>query len=196
MMRRKIVHCAFAIFHFPLFRAWLHQWQMKNEKYTMKNAALFLLPFAFLLFTFCSASHGGGVPASASAGTCPVCHMRVQATDDWAAEIYYRDGTKLMFESPGDMLAFYAAPDSYTPDNTHRDRANIERISVKDYQSKQAIDARQARFVYKSKVEGPMGPDFLPFGKREDAEAFVAANGGTLLSLDEVSSQMINELRK
>jgi nitrous oxide reductase accessory protein NosL len=170
---------------------------MKNEKYTMKNVPLLLLPFAFLLFTSsCSVGRGGAVLASASAGVCPVCKMNVKASDDWTAEIYYRDRTKLMFESPGDMFAFYTAPDRYGTDDTHKDWANIERIAVKDYQSKQTIDARQAKFVHKSKVEGPMGPDFLPFANKGEAEAFVAANGGTLLSLDEVNSQRVSEMRK
>ena len=122
--------------------------------------------------------------------------MRVKASDDWAAEIYFKDGTKLLFESPGDMLAFYLAPETYATDAAHNNVANMDRIMVKDYQSKQPIDARQATLVFKSKVEGPMGPDFLPFGKREDAEAFVAANGGTLLSLGGVVSPMVRDLRK
>src|SRR5260370_6501759 len=155
-----------------------------------------LLPLTFLLFTSSCGSRGGVVPASATTGTCPVCHMRVKASDDWAAEIYFKDGTKLLFESPGDMLAFYLAPETYARDAAHNNVANMDRIMVKDYQSKQPIDARQATLVFKSKVEGPMGPDFLPFGKREDAEAFVAANGGTLLSLGGVVSPMVRDLRK
>jgi copper chaperone NosL len=161
-----------------------------------KRRALLLLPFAFLLFTSSCGPRGGAVSANAAFGSCPVCNMRVKASDDWAAEIYFRDGTKLMFESPGDLLAFYTSPDRYNVDAAHKDPANIERITAKDYQSRQTVDARQAKFVYKSKVEGPMGPDFLPFGKREDAEAFVAANGGTLLSLSEVTAEMARDLRK
>lgn len=154
-----------------------------------------LLPFAFLLFT---SSCGGGVvvPETAAFGTCPVCRMQVKDSDDWAAEIYYNDHTKLMFESPGDMLSFYVSPAKYGVDDAHKDRANIQKIIVKDYQSRQPAEARHARFVYKSKVEGPMGPDFLPFAKKEDADAFVAANGGTVLSLDEITSAMTQEVRK
>jgi nitrous oxide reductase accessory protein NosL len=122
--------------------------------------------------------------------------MRVNTSDDWAAEIYYKDGTKLMFETPGDMLAFYLAPESYHTDAAHSNMANIDRITVKDYQSKQAIDARQATLVFKSRVDGPMGPDFLPFSKREDADAFVAANGGSSVTLAGVASPMVQELRK
>jgi len=159
-------------------------------------ASLFLLPFAFLLFTSCGSGRGGAVSANASYGKCPVCGMNVKESDDWTAEIVYKDQTKLLFESPGDMLAFYTMPKAYSTDDAHQDRANIEKIVVKDYQTKQPADARQAKFVYNSRVEGPMGPDFLPFAKKEDAEAFIAANGGTLLSLDQVTSEMVREVRK
>jgi len=158
--------------------------------------ATILLPLAFLLFTFSCGGRGGVVPDTAAFGPCPVCRMQVKASDDWAAEIYFNDQTKLMFESPGDMLTFYLSPERYGVDDVHKDRANIRKISVKDYQTKQPVDARQAKFVFKSNVEGPMGPDFLPFAKKEEAEAFVAANGGTLLSLDEITSSMVREVRK
>ena len=175
---------------------------MENERVPLIKTgkagalSLLLLPFAFLLFTSSCGPRHGAVASTAAFGYCPVCHMRVKAFDDWAAEIYYKDQTKLMFESPGDMLAFYTSPKSYEVDDAHKDRANIERIVVKDYQSKQPTDARQAIFVYKSKIEGPMGADFLPFGKREDAAAFIAANGGTLLSLNDVTGEMARDLRK
>ncbi len=148
-----------------------------------------------VLATSCG-PRSGVVPAGAVMGTCPVCHMKVKASDDWTAEIYFNDGTKLMFESPTDMFAFYAAPAAFQSDATHRDPANIERITVKDYQTKQAIDARQATLVFKSKVEGPMGPDTLAFGKREDAEVFVAANGGRLLSFGGLMDETMRDLRK
>jgi|GEM_PF-1466626 len=159
-------------------------------------ASFLLLPFAFLLFTSCGPGRGGAVSANASYGKCPVCGMNVKESDDWTAEIFYRDQSKLLFESPGDMLAFYTTPKAYPTDDAHQDRANIEKIVVKDYLSKQPADARQVSFVFNSKVEGPMGPDFLPFAKKEDAEAFVAANGGTLLSLVQVTSEMVREVRK
>jgi copper chaperone NosL len=173
---------------------------MKSEKrIKIEKAAplaLLLMSLASCLFLSSCGPSRGAVASNAAFGYCPVCHMKVKASDDWAAEIYYKDQTKLMFESPGDMLAFYTSPKGYEVDDAHKDRANIEKIVVKDYQSKQPTDARQAVFVYKSTVTGPMGADFLPFGKRADAEVFVAANGGTLLSLNEVTGEMARDLRK
>src|SRR5436190_14511064 len=160
--------------------------KVKRKKLTisMSARAMLLLPFAFLLFTSSCGSRSGVLPASATMGKCPVCHMTVKASDDWASEIYYKDGTKVMFESPTDMFAYYLAPQAFKADAVHSDPSNIERITVKDYQTKQAIDARQATLVVKSRVEGPMGPEILPFGKKEDAEAFLAVNGGTLLAFN------------
>ena len=136
------------------------------------------------------------VKADAVSGFCPVCRMKVNAGDPWASEIHYSDGTKLMFESPGDMMTFYSAPENYKVPEAQKDRSRIEKIVVKDYQTKDEIDARKANLVYKSKIEGPMGPDFLPFSKREDAESFVAANGGKVVALNEVTPEMVHNLRK
>jgi copper chaperone NosL len=173
---------------------------MENEKRTPfkigEATSLALLVLSLSLFLSSCGPNRGAVASNAAFGVCPVCHMKVKASDDWAAEIYYKDQTKLMFESPGDMLAFYTSPKAYEVNDAHKDQANIEKIVVKDYQSKQPTDARQAVFVYKSTVTGPMGADFLPFGKRAEAEAFVAANGGTLLSLNEVTGEMARDLRK
>jgi len=122
--------------------------------------------------------------------------MRVKAADDWTSEIYYRDGTKLMFESPADMMAFYTEPLRYDVDASHKDLSRVEKVTVKDYQSRRVIDAGEASFVYNSNVEGPMGPDFIPFGSSEAAVAFLAANGGTLTSFGDVTGDMVREVRK
>lgn len=163
--------------------------------YCARILAFCVLPLALCLSS-CRPSITQPVKADATSGFCAVCGMKVQASDPWASEIYYSDGTKLMFESPGDMMAFYSAPGMYKVPDRQKDRANIEKIVVKDYQTRAEIDARKANLVYKSKIEGPMGPDFLPFSKREDAESFVAANGGRVVALSEVTPEMVQNLRK
>src|ERR1700686_4030180 len=96
----------------------------KEKGIRKKGRVLLLLPFAFLLFPSCGSGRGGAVPANAAFGKCPVCGMNVKAADDFTAEIYYKDQTKLMFESPGDMLAFYTSPKAYGTDDAHQNRAN------------------------------------------------------------------------
>ena len=156
--------------------------------------AFCLLPFAFCL-TACGPNRSAIVKADAATGYCPVCAMKVSAADETTAEIYYNDGTKLMFESPGDLLAFYAAPAKYKVTPAQQDRANVTKVSFKDYQTKQPVDGRQAALVYGSRMEGPMGPDFFVFDKRADADAFVAANGGRVVGLNDVTPDMAQTFR-
>jgi copper chaperone NosL len=122
--------------------------------------------------------------------------MAVKSDDPWSAEIHYTDGMKLMFETPGDLITFYQSPMQYKVPDAMKARANIEKIVFKDYQTKESVDGPRARLVYKSQVSGPMGPDFLPFGSQQNAEAFVAKSGGTIVALGDVTPEMVRTLRK
>jgi len=155
-------------------------------------ASLLLLA---LCFSACGPDRRAIVKADAAAGYCPVCGMKVNAGDETTAEIHYNDGTKLMFESPGDLLSFYTAPATYKVTPAQQDRANVIKVSFKDYQTKQPVDGRQAALVYGSRMEGPMGPDFFAFDKRADADAFVAANGGRVIGLKDVTQDMAQTFR-
>jgi copper chaperone NosL len=49
------------------------------------------------------------------------------------------------------------------------------------------IDARKALFVIESRKQGGMGAaEAVPFGNRESAEAFAAANGGRVVTLAQI----------
>ncbi|HXG93601.1 MAG TPA: nitrous oxide reductase accessory protein NosL [Blastocatellia bacterium] len=155
--------------------------------------AFLFLPFAF---TACGPSRAAVVSADATAGYCAVCKMQVKRDEAWAAEIYYSDGKKMIFKSPAHLLEFYLAPAKFEAPDAQKDRANITRIVVKDYQTGKPIDARAASFVMNSKVEGEMGPDFVPFDSRQAAEKFVRENRGSIVTLNEVTLDMVQSLRK
>jgi copper chaperone NosL len=149
-----------------------------------------------LLIVACGGKPGSLVPKGANQGSCPVCHMTVNSSDPWVAEIVYADGNKLMFESPGDMMAFYTSPEKYDVPVAQKSRANVAQVLVKDYNTKQQVDARQAKFVYKSKVNSPMGADFVPFAEEGDAARFVEENGGAAMSFKDVTPELVQNLRK
>ncbi len=158
--------------------------------------ALSCLMFS-LVFWSCVEKKSGPISADAATGYCPVCGMKVTSGDQFASEIIYKDGTKLMFESAGDMMTFYSAPDRYNDVTAaQKSRTNIEKVLVKDYNSRKVIDAREASLVYKSKIEGPMGPDLLAFNRPEEARDFAAANGGKVVTFGEVTPEMVQNLRK
>lgn len=51
--------------------------------------------------------------------------------------------------------------------------------------------ARDLYYVVNSDVEGAMGPDFVPFGSRPDAEALSSEYGGRVLTYDEIDESVI-----
>jgi len=156
-----------------------------------------LIGFLVLVVSLsCGGKRGGPVPFAASQGYCPVCKMNVKAGDKWAATIHYKDGTKLIFESPGDMFMFYTSPITYEVPDSHKDLANVEKILVKDYNSGNPIDIDQATLVYQSNVKSPMGPDLIPFAYKKDALLFIEEHGGTLIGFGEVTPDMVQRLRK
>ena len=170
--------------------------KFESRPSTGRGLNLCLLLFAACFLSAGCGGAGGPIQADATEGVCPVCQMKVKATDPAMAEIIYSDGTKVMFETAGDMLTFYNAPEKYEVTETQKDRAKIDRILMRDYNSKAEIDARRAALVYKSKINGPMGPDVFAFQSQDEARSFVETNGGSILTFADLTPEMVRNLRK
>jgi len=54
------------------------------------------------------------------------------------------------------------------------------------------IDARSAFYVFGSRKKGSMGATAASFASAADAQAFVAANGGKVVSFAEVTPAMVD----
>ena len=98
---------------------------------------------------------------------CPVCGMFVSLFPDWNARIEFRDSTHATFDGAKDMFKYYLNIKKYNPS---KNRSDIVSISVKDYDSKESIDALQAFYVIWGDVYGPMGHEPIPFEKEADAK--------------------------
>jgi nitrous oxide reductase accessory protein NosL len=92
------------------------------------------------------------------------------------------------------MLAFYTSPTRYNVNDWLKERRNIKKVQLKDYNTREPIDAASAELVVKSRMDGPMGPDFFPFSTRQAAEIFAGTNGGTVLRLADVTVEIVREL--
>lgn len=53
--------------------------------------------------------------------------------------------------------------------------------------------AADMTYVVGSEVEGAMGPDFIPFSSRDDAEAFTTEHGGDLVAYDDIDEGLIGK---
>jgi len=131
-------------------------------------------------------------PASkAERPSCPVCGMSADMTPEWLAKIEYKDGSSLQFDVPEHMLAFYANPAEHKASDYQKDRNNIVRITVIDYNAKSAIDVREAFYVIGSKVTTPMGKGVIPFKSRVEAEQFRAQQGGRIVTFNEFTPELV-----
>ncbi len=106
---------------------------------------------------------------------CPVCGMFVSMFADQNATIEFDDSTKAVMCGPKDMFKYYLNMKRYNPSKS---RDSVTKISVKDYYSKNSIDAMQAFYVIWSDVYGPMGHEPIPFEKEEDAKKFLREHKG------------------
>lgn len=65
-------------------------------------------------------------------------------------------------------------------------------IEVTDYYTTQKIDGKTAFYVTGSDKTSPMGKDFVPFSKKEDAQNFMQEhNGKKIYSFEEINKEIV-----
>lgn len=123
---------------------------------------------------------------------CPVCGMFVAKYPDWVVVVSFKDSSSLFFDGPKDLFTYYHNMKKYSP---AKSQDSIATITVKDYYSLKAVDARQAHFVIGSDVYGPMGKELVPFGKALDAQAFLKDHKGKkVLRFNDVTPAVLKSM--
>ncbi len=112
---------------------------------------------------------------------CKHCGMPSQDHPQWQAKIELEKET-FWFCSPRCMFSRY-----------HELQAGqARRLWVKDYYTLKFIDAKKAYFVQDSKILGPMGADFVPFGQESAAQDFLKEHTGKkILPFQEITPQRL-----
>ena len=149
---------------------------------------------SFIILCLVAASFAAG-PQDSTFSTkekCPACGMFVSMFADWNARIEFKDSSYAIFDGAKCMFKYYLDTKKYHP---QKKKSDITAISVKDYYSKESIDARQAYFVIWSDVYGPMGHEPIPFEKEAEARKFLKEHKGKkILRFSEVTSNVIKSL--
>lgn len=134
---------------------------------------------SMILLCFAVVSLAAGPMGSGSGpmhkARCSTCGMGVAMFADRNARIEFKDSTRAVFDGAKCMFKYYLDVKKYDPP---RSRDDISRISVKDYYTKEDVDARQAFYVVWSDVYGPMGHEPIPFKNQADAEKFMKEHKG------------------
>ena len=121
---------------------------------------------------------------------CPVCGMKPEESKLGPAAAVFKDGKVIGFDAPGDMFRYVLDPKKYG-----FDAGNVKDLFVTEHGTKNFIDAKKALYVVGSDVTGDMGPEVVPFSKKEDAEKFKSEHHGKnvasyiQITLDDLASK-------
>lgn len=99
------------------------------------------------------------------------CGMEPADYPEWNSQIAHDGGRGAFFDTPGCLLTYYNDPTFY-------DGLDSEMVDlwVRDFETKELIDARAALFVLdfdEERMDEPMAHNPKPFADREDAVAYV-----------------------
>jgi nitrous oxide reductase accessory protein NosL len=146
-----------------------------------------------LLFFLAAASFAGEAEEGTTARTkCPVCGMFVAPYADWNAKVEFADSGSAIFDGSKDMFKYYLDIKKYAP---ARDKDMIKAITVKDYYSREDIDARKAYYVIWGDVYGPMGHEPIPFATEADAKKFLKEHHGKkILRFNDITLKLLHDL--
>jgi len=126
--------------------------------------------------------------------TCLVRNLLLYKNPKWVAKIEVSNGKTVYFCSPKSMFEFYFRPAKWY-DIGVRSEADFKKIVVTDYNTLKPINAREAFFVYGSRVISPAGDDLVAFETEKDAKEFVKKYGGSrIFSFDKVPYGLIKLL--
>jgi copper chaperone NosL len=104
-------------------------------------------------------------------------------------QIHYDQGEPDFFCDTMELMSIYLQPEQ---------RKRVVAIFTQDmgkadWNNPQGnwIDARQAWFVYGSRMKGSMGPTLATFARAEDAQAFARQFGGRVLRFEQITLDMV-----
>jgi copper chaperone NosL len=117
---------------------------------------------------------------------CTVCGMHPASYPKHNSQILTMDGNTLHFCSTQCMINFNADPSKYVQEPTKTKMAWVTLFSDGMYES-----ALGAYYVVGSQLNGPMGKEAFPFKLKKDADEFVKANGGKIISFQQLTPQLI-----
>jgi nitrous oxide reductase accessory protein NosL len=121
---------------------------------------------------------------------CLIRHIKVYKNPAWIARAKTKQKT-VYFSSPKSMFEYYFQPIKWTSLGAITS-SDIVSVTVTDFNTLEAIDAKKAFYVYGSNQTSPGGDDLPAFATKKSAEAFAEKyNGKRVLSFDEISNALI-----
>ena len=109
----------------------------------------------------------------------PMYDIPLDKYPKWHCEAVLKNGHKATFISVKSMMQVFLHQDYFIKRGLLED--TIDKIYISDYLSGEKVDAKQAMYVFGSRIVGPHGDDLIPFASESNAKLFMMKNGGTKL---------------
>jgi nitrous oxide reductase accessory protein NosL len=109
------------------------------------------------------------------------------------SQIVFKNGSFVAFDGTKDLFKFLLNMEGYDKKHTKDD---VAVAWVKDFNSAEWIDAKDAHFIIGSDVFGPMGKEIIPLSDHMAAMAFKDKHGGAPIHYAEITMEVIDSLDK
>lgn len=121
---------------------------------------------------------------------CTVCGMYPASYPKHNCQIWTMDDSTLHFCSTQCMVNYNADPSKYVKEPAKTKMAWVTLFSDGMYES-----AFGTYYVVGSQVNGPMGREAIPFKLKKNAEEFVMANGGKIVSFPQLTPELVMDVK-
>ncbi len=108
----------------------------------------------------------------------PVYMLPIDKYPKFSAEATLKNGKTIKFCCVKSLFNFYFHPEKY-PTFGVKNTKEIASIKVQDYLSGKIIDAKDAFYVFGSRLMGPHGDDLIPLSSKTHIDLFQQKYGGT-----------------
>jgi copper chaperone NosL len=109
---------------------------------------------------------------------CTHCGMII-SEEAYAAGLVSSDGETAIFDDIGEMI-----------DVVQDEGVNERRVWVKDFESLEWLDGIRSFYVLSDTLITPMGSGVVAFADRPDAEAFADEHAGTVMTWEEILTEL------
>ena len=124
----------------------------------------------------------------------PVYQLPINKYRKFSTELTLKNGKKIEFASVKSMMNFYFFTSRY-PQLGAKSRQDIDKMFVKSYLSGKKMDAKNAWYVFGSKLIGPHGDDLIPLASDMEVQLFKKKYGGTrVMRIEKFSAGLIRYL--
>jgi len=137
-----------------------------------------LLIFSICVFVFSSQWQKKAPLKSAPKNIDPVYMIDVTKLPEFNAKIILSNNKEVKFCCPKSMFDFYLRPRNY-PEYHITKESDFKKLLVKDYLSGKWIDAKNALYVFGSRVRSPKGDDLIPVKNKDTLNIYMLKYGGT-----------------